>query len=230
MLQQQPLCHCHHTNTPTTLADACSPAPAAHWPAETVNAHTVLLNAVLCTIACIAAIRWALLAVLPVAVWHVFAVLALSVLVHMPFSLGYHLFLPMDAVTSNLWRRLDICAIFAASALLAYAMSALVLPAGATAALSAAAALVAVAAAWKTWQLQPDQRLADIKTTHALFVGCGCVLYCTPMVVQVRSAAGGWGQGKQRMGCIVQYMHALWGRRTKPCWVVLGGVVQRRAA
>jgi predicted membrane channel-forming protein YqfA (hemolysin III family) len=152
----------------------------------------VLLNALLVTAVFAWTLTWAPGA-LPAGGWAPFAVLWLATQVHAPCSVGYHLFMPMGKRVSNLWRRLDVCAIFVASALLTYAMSAFVLPPAAVAALTSAAAALAAFACLRTWGLRPDDSLADSKASHACFVACGVVLYVTPvvMVMAWEVAAGG---------------------------------------
>ena len=51
-----------------------------------------------------------------------FAVLWISALIHLPFSLGYHLFMPISREVFELWRKLDFYMIFASSLLLAISL------------------------------------------------------------------------------------------------------------
>jgi predicted membrane channel-forming protein YqfA (hemolysin III family) len=52
----------------------------------------------------------------------VFPCFTLSAVLHLPFSVGYHLFMSMDEHTFNVWRRLDIMAIFNVSILLTFSL------------------------------------------------------------------------------------------------------------
>lgn len=47
---------------------------------------------------------------------------------HLPFSFGYHTFMPISAKVSNLWRKLDVCGIFLRATMLTFATSYFVLP------------------------------------------------------------------------------------------------------
>jgi adiponectin receptor len=58
----------------------------------------------------------------------VFWVFTLSALLHLPFSVGYHLFMSMQSRVFKWWRRADISAMLWASVMLTYAFSLMVLP------------------------------------------------------------------------------------------------------
>ncbi len=53
----------------------------------------------------------------------VFTSLWLSMVIHIPFSVGYHIFGPINKVVHNVWRRLDVSCIFAKSNLLGLSIS-----------------------------------------------------------------------------------------------------------
>lgn len=58
----------------------------------------------------------------------IFIIFTSSAVMHLPFSVGYHLFMSMDAKTFNLWRRLDVIAVCQSSILLAFSLSYFVMP------------------------------------------------------------------------------------------------------
>lgn len=57
-----------------------------------------------------------------------FILLYISTLVHLPFSVGYHLFIPISKETCMKWFKLDYCFIFVGITILIFAMCFFVLP------------------------------------------------------------------------------------------------------
>ena len=95
------------------------------WHSETVNAWTILVN----SIASVTATTWVCDTMVPDMEDQVpFVVFTLSAVVHMPFSVGYHLFSYHGDPVHRWWHLRDIRAIFGASVMLAFATSAFVLP------------------------------------------------------------------------------------------------------
>jgi predicted membrane channel-forming protein YqfA (hemolysin III family) len=120
-----------------------------------------------------------------------FILLTAAVLLHMPFSVGFHLFRGINADVYNLWRRLDQIFIFFASVLLALALSWHAYESAAAIALNtAAAAVVAVAAVREIVGLQPHYQRP--RGAMVAFVGSIVMCYWWPMgVTAVRELAAG---------------------------------------
>jgi adiponectin receptor len=112
-----------------------------------------------------------------------FVFFMLASIVHTPFSVGFHLFMPVSQKVFNLWRRLDVCAIFAGSVCFTVALSFFVLPLWGTLITSAIAVVLAAMAMSRFWQTPDDQALDYTK--HAAFVGSIIMCYWFPMVFAI---------------------------------------------
>lgn len=144
---------------------------------ETLNAWTMVAASVFS----IAANAWALAHERPSPRdAAAFVALCLSALVHLPFAVGYHLFLPISPRVYNRWRRLDVSFIFVASVFLAFALSRFVLPPWATGAVVGVAAAVACAALLQLANLKEGQALN--RSAQAGFVGGVVLVYTFPML------------------------------------------------
>lgn len=130
-------------------------------------------------------------AALPVAQLGPFAALTAAVLLHMPFSVAFHLFRCISPGVYNLWRRLDQIFIFIASILLALGLSWHVYGSAAgVAANTGAAAVVAVFAVREIAGLPAHYQRPRGKMVA--FVGSIVAIYLAPMMLQAaRDVAGG---------------------------------------
>lgn len=110
-----------------------------------------------------------------------FLALTAAVLIHMPFSVGFHLFRGINPEVYNLWRRLDQIFIFLVSTLLAFGLSWHVYSSWWGITINTAAAMtVAVFAIRDLWGLEPQfQRHRGLVV---VFVGCIVLCYWFPMV------------------------------------------------
>lgn len=104
----------------------------------------------------------------------------LSCILHVPFSVCYHLFMCISQKEYNRWRRLDVSFIFISSVLLTFSLSFFVLPRWATGLLTCIAFATSVWAVSKISKL-PEGRALDRKE-HSLFVGVIVLVYCTPIL------------------------------------------------
>eukprot|EP00878_Enallax_costatus_P036677 GHUV01041211.1.p1 GENE.GHUV01041211.1~~GHUV01041211.1.p1 ORF type:complete len:227 (+),score=37.52 GHUV01041211.1:969-1649(+) len=112
-----------------------------------------------------------------------FLALTSAVLVHMPFSVGFHLFRGISPEVYNLWRRLDQIFIFLVSILLAFGLSWHVYDSWFGITVNTAAATgVAVVAICDLWGLPPQfQRNRGLVV---VFIGCVVMCYWFPMGYQ----------------------------------------------
>jgi adiponectin receptor len=111
-----------------------------------------------------------------------FALFFMSNCCHMPFSVGYHLFLCMDETRNNMWKQLDVSMIFSVSVLLTFCVSYYSffgnpwMYLGMTA-ISLTVAGVAVFRIHRSFK--PGQKLNA--KMNAVFVGFIILAYCFPM-------------------------------------------------
>lgn len=104
-----------------------------------------------------------------------FLALTTAVLVHMPFSVGFHLFRGINTEVYNLWRRLDQAFIFLVSILIAFGLSWQVYSSWVGVAINTgAAALVAVVALRQIVSLQPHFQ----RHRGQMVVFVGCIVMC----------------------------------------------------
>ena len=109
----------------------------------------------------------------------VFIVFALSPLIHLPFSLGFHLFMPIGIDVFSEWRKLDVTAIFACSVLLTFSLSCFVLPWWGTLLITMVTAAVAGAAVRNFGAISDDYILDHAK--HSVLVSTVVICYWFPM-------------------------------------------------
>eukprot|EP00775_Hariotina_reticulata_P014399 gene14399-14505_t len=113
-----------------------------------------------------------------------FLALTSAVLIHMPFSVGFHLFRGINADVYNLWRRLDQVFIFLVSILLAFGLSWHVYHSYVGIVINtAAAAIVAVVACRQVIGLQPQ--FQRHRGQMVVFVGSIVMCYWFPMGYQL---------------------------------------------
>lgn len=104
-----------------------------------------------------------------------------SALLHLPFSVGYHLFMSMDENIFNLWRRLDIIGIYNAGVLITFALGYYVFPLGICLANTLLAACVAGYASMKAWRMNAEHVIDG--ATQVTFIGMIVACYLSPMYV-----------------------------------------------
>jgi adiponectin receptor len=140
-----------------------------------------------------------------------FAAFHASACLHVPFSVGYHLLMPLSKRVYNVWRKLDIMFIFIASVPLTYALSFFVFPRWATWALTATAASVAASAVKRVSRLKEGEPLH--RSSHTRFIAMIAAVYYLPMACQgALDAASGSFSGV--LLCVV----------CVPCALGLGGL------
>lgn len=119
----------------------------------------------------------------------IFVIFTLSAVLHLPFSVGFHMFMPINIKVFNLWRRLDVLAIFAVSVLLTFSLAFFAMPWWGCLMNTLAASIVALYAMFSFWRIPDDHELDSTK--HALFVGCIILCYWFPMAYGlIRDAVG----------------------------------------
>lgn len=106
----------------------------------------------------------------------------LSVFAHMPFSVGYHLFMPISQNVYNKWRKLDIMFIFVASCFLTYSLCYFIMPRIITLLITGVAIVVSFSAITKTRQLAPGQPMN--RKTHTMFIATIVSVYYIPILYQ----------------------------------------------
>lgn len=108
--------------------------------------------------------------------------LTASALVHLPFSVGYHLFISMDRQVSNLWRRLDTCAIFWSSVLLAASLGSVVFPHWLQVVHVGGTAMIAWNASLQFWKTPDDIDQLD-ERSHVKLILSVVACYLGPMLI-----------------------------------------------
>ena len=109
----------------------------------------------------------------------IFWVLTSSALIHLPFSVGYHLFMSMDLPTFNHWRRMDVIAIFGVSVLLTYSLAYYAFSTVFCLSITALSAIVAGYAITKISKLPEEKDINPAQ--HTLFVSSIVACYMCPM-------------------------------------------------
>lgn len=102
---------------------------------------------------------------------------------HMPFSVGYHLFCPMSKENFYKWRRLDVSFIFIASICLTVGLSFFVFPVWGTVVLTIVALMITIIAIRNQDHLIVN---LDMKFQAKYIASIVCV-YITPMIFQAGS-------------------------------------------
>jgi adiponectin receptor len=98
--------------------------------------------------------------------------------VHLPFSVGYHAFMPISMKVNSLWRKMDVCGIFIRATLLTFATSYFVLPFWGTLLNTFVSALIAF---WgmNTFVKTPIHKPLN-KLYQALFIGVSVMCHYFP--------------------------------------------------
>ena len=108
-----------------------------------------------------------------------FYLLTASALIHLPFSVGYHLFLPISPLIYNKWRRLDISFIFISSCLLTPALCFFVMPYWATFLVTSIAVIVTIIAILRISRFKAGESLQ--RKQYILFIGIIVCIYYFPI-------------------------------------------------
>lgn len=106
-------------------------------------------------------------------------ILTASALLHLPFSVGYHLFMSMDENTFNLWRRLDIIGIYSAGVLITYSIGYSVFPFWVCLANTLMASCVAFYASLQVWRMDHEHTIDP--NAQVAFIGLIAACYMIPM-------------------------------------------------
>lgn len=140
------------------------------WHNETVNAWTMIVTNLLSFIA-LCCSKCNGLNCIP------FYTLWFSALVHMPFSVGYHLFSPIDQHVFNTWKQLDILFIFVSSCFLTFSLGFHVMP------LDQNILVTTVAIILTCWyKCGGGHNIATNKMRNALLVSSIVCIYCIPII------------------------------------------------
>lgn len=108
-----------------------------------------------------------------------FLIFTLASVIHTPLSVGFHLLMPINIQTFNLWRRLDVLGIFMGSVCFTISLSYVVFPWWGVLINSSVALTIAIFASLHFWQLQ--MTTLDNKR-HAMFIGSIIICYWFPML------------------------------------------------
>ena len=147
------------------------------WHSETVNTWTMLLA----NIFSLTALVYVMVVEKPTGIAKLpFYMFWFSAIVHMPFSVGYHMFMPISAVVYNKWRRLDISFIFVASCPLTFALCYFIMPLAATLSVTGAAITVTTLALFRNFSLKQGEVLN--RSTNAIFITSIVIVYFSPIV------------------------------------------------
>ena len=111
-----------------------------------------------------------------------FYAITFSVLLHLPFTVGFHLFRGINATVYNFWRRLDQMFIFIASIFLCFALDYFVFPSWGTSINCSISVLIAIRACTQLWRLKPDFRRNRYRMV--LYVSMTVWCYWCPMIYQ----------------------------------------------
>ena len=114
----------------------------------------------------------------------IFTILLMSSLLHLPFTVGFHLFMPISAETCHLWRRLDVVAIFYTTAMVTFCSAWYTFPACSFVVWMTVTVYIAQTSASKFWSYDVSQKLNPIR--QAGFVGATCMCAWLPMVIGSR--------------------------------------------
>ena len=149
------------------------------WHTETLNAWTMAVGALvaLCCLTYVLSEQ-----ILQPLDQMVFILFFLSVTLHTPLSVGYHVFMPISAVTDLYWRRLDTGGVLFVSVLLSFTLSYYVFPLNVVLALTSVSFLFFLfglleLCTWKPREPSPRGYLSTL-------ISCGVVVYLSPMVWQ----------------------------------------------
>lgn len=141
---------------------------------ETVNAWTVFLSMIFALTASTLAFT---VFRSPAFIAYVF--FCTASIIHTPFSIGFHLLMPINISVFNLWRRLDVIAIFLGSTCFTVSLSLVILPWWGTLTTGCVSLTLAVVASNYFWTM-PDHHALD-NHKHSMFVGSIILCYWFPM-------------------------------------------------
>lgn len=103
--------------------------------------------------------------------------------IHLPFSVGYHTFMPISKTVHNLWRKMDVYGIFTRSVLMTFATSFFVFPIWGTCLSTFTSLIVAI------WGMQTFSKMSSNKPLNklkqAIFVGVSVMCYYLPFCVSL---------------------------------------------
>ena len=119
-----------------------------------------------------------------------FVVLTTAVCVHVPCSVGNHLFLPISVKVSSLWRKLDVGAIFVACALQTFAFTYFVLSTNGTRVLTAMSATVCILALRAVRKENYEAGEVN-RRLNTVGVGFAALFYLFPIFYQMVLTNGG---------------------------------------
>ena len=110
----------------------------------------------------------------------VFIVFSLANIIQMPFSVGYHTFLPISSQVFNLWRKMDVCCIFIRSIMLSFVFSYFVFSLIGSIINVVICMMVAV---WGIYYvLRFPKEFSMNKIQQSLFVGVSVMCYIVPVM------------------------------------------------
>lgn len=147
------------------------------WHTETMNAWTMIFCG---ATSCLLLHRVVVREDVSIGQAFPFACITFAVVLHMPFSVGFHLFRGMNPTVYNLWRRLDQAFIFIACVPLCLGLCYCVFSAWATLVNVLVTTVVAIVGCREVWRLKPDFRRR--KSSMVLFVGSGVLCSWFPML------------------------------------------------
>jgi len=111
-----------------------------------------------------------------------YAIFFLAPLMHLPFSVGYHLFIPISQNIKELWRKLDFAFVFLGGTMFAYAIGYFVL--GDYNIYLCFAALLLSIFAIGYINYKKGYGTASERTKVTVMIGCLVLLYIAPMYIQ----------------------------------------------
>ena len=121
-----------------------------------------------------------------------FFALYMTSTLHLPFSVGYHLFLPISPSVYNLWRRLDLIFIFVSAILSTYALSILSTPYFVTIILTISSIIIS-SIAWKyIYKLREYEQLNKVR--HTLLIASVVMIFILPMIYKSITSEFGYIQ------------------------------------
>lgn len=110
-----------------------------------------------------------------------FVTLGISAFIHLPFSLGYHLFLCISPETYNMWLKLDVSFIYISSVLLTFSLAYFVMPLYASLILTFVALCVSLKAIRKNRiEWAKGHTLDPRKQSRSIFIIV--FIYCIPIL------------------------------------------------
>jgi len=106
-----------------------------------------------------------------------------SALIHLPFSLGYHIFMPISERVFILWRKLDVSFIFIASIFLTYALDCYIFPWSVTVMHIFFTVLVAYEGINNFWRCSNQAKIDHLRHTYLLSTVILCYMF--PVICKI---------------------------------------------